>query len=200
MGVIWNQRFEKKPRPLIIIAEIQFQPGHERISTWKGKKRHFNWPGPFERKEVVKLKCRSNYSRDWRVFTHLLTSRRPCFCVPSVFEGSEEWTELGDTFSYQGIRWKYHNELFITCGTLPTKMFFIHFYISHFHKGYIACKHWMHCNWHVKRKKCSSAFRVITSRENCRTTQDTPGQPCKLANKGDGDVGRPRSREILISN
>lgn len=98
----------EKPRPLIIIAEIQFQPGHERISTWK-KKRHFNWPGPFERKEVVKLKCRSNYSLDWRVFTHLLTSRTPCFCVPSVFEGFVEWTELGDKFSYQGIRWKYHN-------------------------------------------------------------------------------------------
>lgn len=31
-------------------------------------------------------------------------------------------------------------------------------------------------------------------------TQDTPGQPCKLANKEDGDVGSLRTREILISN
>lgn len=31
-------------------------------------------------------------------------------------------------------------------------------------------------------------------------TQDTPGQPCKLANKEDGDIGRLRTREILISN
>lgn len=39
-----------------------------------------------------------------------------------------------------------------------------------------------------------------TFRKKCWITQDTPGQACKLANKEDGDVGRPRTRKILISN
>lgn len=84
-SVLWEKLW-----PLIIIAEIQFQPGHERTSAWK-KIRHFNWPGPFQSKRAVKLKCRTNYSRGWRVFTHLLTARRLCLCALCNFHQNKLW-------------------------------------------------------------------------------------------------------------